>query len=92
MPLVGYLRVSTDGQVDGFGLAEQERAIRRWARANGHHVVEVLTDAGTSGNLDAVDRPGLAGALEALYRDEVDGLIVARLDRLARPWRCRRRR
>lgn len=84
MRLIGYVRVSTDSQVDGFGLAEQERAIRRWARANGHRVVEVLQDAGLSGALDAVDRPGLAAALDALLRPDVDGLVVARLDRFAR--------
>ena len=35
MELVGYLRVSSDGQLDGYGLATQERAVKAWAKANG---------------------------------------------------------
>lgn len=84
MHLVGYVRVSSDSQVDGFGLVEQERAIRRWSRANGHRVIEVARDEGRSGSLHAEDRPGLSAALDVLHRPGVDGMVVARLDRLAR--------
>jgi DNA invertase Pin-like site-specific DNA recombinase len=85
MRLVAYLRVSTTTQLDGFGLDVQRSAIRRWAKANGHRVVEWREDAGISGSTDAVDRPGLSDALQLLRRPPtVDGLVVARLDRLAR--------
>ncbi len=85
MDLVAYLRVSSESQVDGFGLQVQERAVRSWAKANGHRVVEVFTDAGVSGVRDAVDRPGLSAALDALRPPPRGrGLVVARLDRLAR--------
>lgn len=85
MELVAYVRVSSESQVDGFGLAVQEKAIRAWCRANGHRLVEVFTDAGVSGSLDAADRPGLSAALDALRPPpRACGLVVARLDRLAR--------
>lgn len=85
MDLVAYLRVSTDAQLDGFGLQVQEKAIRAWAKANGHRIVEVFTDAGVSGSRDAADRPGLSAALDALRPPpRARGLVVARLDRLAR--------
>jgi site-specific DNA recombinase len=50
MRVVGYIRVSTDGQAEhGLGLEIQERAIRKWARAEGHRLVGVLSDKGSPG-------------------------------------------
>lgn len=84
MRLVGYVRVSTNGQAErGFGLDVQEAQIAEWAAANGHEVARICRDEGISGTTDAVDRPGLACALGALP-DDADAVIVARLDRLAR--------
>ena len=99
MRLVAYLRVSSETQLDGFGMAVQERAIRSWAKANGHRVVRWCRDEGRSGTLDVADRPGLSSALDALSDGTADGLVTARLDRLARAlavqegalaaaWRC----
>lgn len=83
--LVAYLRVSTDAQAEyGQGLDIQERAIRRWAKHHGHRIVGVERDEGVSGAKEAADRPGLTDALEALERRRADGLVVYRLDRLAR--------
>jgi DNA invertase Pin-like site-specific DNA recombinase len=85
MRLIAYLRVSSDSQLDGFGLDVQERAVRAWARRHEHRIVDMQTDAGVSGATDAADRPGLSAALLALHHPpQADGLIVARLDRLAR--------
>lgn len=85
MRLIAYVRVSSESQLDGFGLDVQERAIRAWARAHGHRIVGVETDAGVSGATDAADRPGLSTALLTLqHPPQAEGLIVARLDRLAR--------
>ncbi len=85
MDLIAYIRVSSETQVDGFGLDVQERACRAWAKANGHRVVSVETDAGISGSKDASERPGLSAALDALLPPpRARGLIVAKLDRLAR--------
>ena len=84
MRLVAYLRVSSEGQVDGYGLNVQEAAVRSWARAHRHRIVAVYRDV-ASGATDAVDRPGLSAALLALeHPPEAEGLVVARLDRLAR--------
>lgn len=83
--LVAYLRVSTDQQAEkGQGLDIQERAIRRWARHHGHRLVDVFRDEGVSGAKEAVDRPGLTAALEAVERRHAAGVVVYRLDRLAR--------
>lgn len=85
MRVVAYLRVSTAEQADrGHGLDVQRRALRAWARANGHRVVAWTEDAGHSGALPAQDRPGLTEALRTLRDRRADGLAVYELDRLAR--------
>jgi DNA invertase Pin-like site-specific DNA recombinase len=81
--LIGYVRVSTAGQVeDGQGLEIQEQVIRRWVRANKHRLVSVIQDAGISGTTD--EREGLTEALAAVRYNGADGLVVHTLDRLAR--------
>jgi DNA invertase Pin-like site-specific DNA recombinase len=84
MKLVSYLRVSSDSQAEhGLGLEIQERGNRAWAKTNGHRIVLTTRDEGISGTKDAADRPGLTEALNAV-KEGTDGIVVARLDRLAR--------
>ncbi len=85
MRLVAYLRISSTTQLEGFGLDVQRKAVRQWAKAHGHRIIAEYVDAGISGATDAVDRPSLSGALEQIARpSHADGIIAARLDRLAR--------
>ncbi|MEU3106327.1 recombinase family protein [Streptomyces griseoflavus] len=85
MKLVAYIRVSTAGQVsDGYGLSVQEKAVRAWAKAHGHRIVKVIREEGVSGAKEAVDRPGLSEALLMVQEKTVEGLLIPRLDRLAR--------
>lgn len=100
MKVIGYVRVSTNGQADeGLGLEVQEQAIHRWARRDirqngerdssttardGHRVVSVYADEGISGSNGLDTRFGLAAALEDLRDGKAKGLVVYRLDRLAR--------
>jgi DNA invertase Pin-like site-specific DNA recombinase len=84
-PLVAYLRVSTETQAErGFGLAVQEASVRSYVGTTGRRVSSWCRDEGISGTKDASERPGLTGALSAIRTGEVSGLVVARLDRLAR--------
>jgi DNA invertase Pin-like site-specific DNA recombinase len=81
--LVAYLRVSTDRQAsDGAGLDVQEDAIRRWARTNRHRIVAVYGDEGESGAL--LERDGWADVDSAIRDKESAGVVVYKLDRLAR--------
>ena len=85
MNLVGYLRVSTDRQAEhGLGLAVQEQAIRSWSRTTGHRLTLWCRDEGQSGSNGLETRLGLADALVALRSGVVNGVVVYRLDRLAR--------
>lgn len=85
MRVVGYVRVSTDRQVEeGLGLEVQERAIRAWARSGGHRVVALARDEGVSGCRDEAGRRGLSEALGLIEDGKADALVVHHLTRLAR--------
>ena len=85
MKLVPYLRVSTDRQAtDGTGLDVQLDAIRRWAEANGHTLTMPCVDQGVSGTKDLDNRPQLIAAMLLLREPGIGGVVVYRLDRLAR--------
>jgi DNA invertase Pin-like site-specific DNA recombinase len=82
--VLGYTRVSTQEQVTGFGLEVQRKAIKDYCNANGLRLVRTLTDEGQSGTNGLDARVGLAEALAIVERREVAGIVVARMDRLAR--------
>jgi DNA invertase Pin-like site-specific DNA recombinase len=85
MRLWAYLRVSTDRQAEhGQGLEVQENGIRAWARANGHTIAGWSRDEGISGSNGIEAREGLGDALAAVADARADGLVVYKLDRLAR--------
>ncbi|ADU06414.1 Resolvase domain protein [Micromonospora sp. L5] len=80
--MLGYVRVSTREQAkEGFSLDAQTERLREEAERRGYDL-EIVTDAGYSGRTD--NRPGLQEALRRLKRREADGLMVCKLDRLAR--------
>jgi DNA invertase Pin-like site-specific DNA recombinase len=81
---IGYLRVSTTEQVEGFGLAVQEEAVRDYCRQHDLRLVSIESDEGISGANGLDSRQGLARALAALEGGDADVLVVKRLDRLAR--------
>jgi DNA invertase Pin-like site-specific DNA recombinase len=85
MKLIPYLRVSTDKQAsEGTGLDVQLDAIRRWAKAHGHRLTEPCLDEGVSGAKELENRPALIEAMLRLREPGIDGIVVYRLDRLAR--------
>lgn len=83
MNAIGYIRVSTDGQVqDGVSLEAQRARIEAWCVANSCELLQVHMDAGLSGSR-ADNRPALQAALsQACARKAV--LVVYSLSRLAR--------
>ena len=82
--VVGYIRVSTDGQAEsGAGLAAQRSAIKAECVRRGFDLARIYEDAAASAkSLDG--RPALAEALDALASGEAAVLVVGKLDRLAR--------
>ncbi len=84
--MIGYLRVSTEEQANsGLGIDAQRDTIQRYASAHGWDIIWHVDD-GLSGK--SLNRPQLRAALERLSaipkRRDVDGLVVAKLDRLSR--------
>lgn len=86
MKALGYIRVSTEEQVQGNGLAVQRQGIAKFCRAEGMRLVGVLSDEGVSGSNGLERRVGLATALAKLEAGEANCLVVYRLDRLARDY------
>lgn len=83
MQAIGYVRVSTEGQVkEGVSLDAQQARIAAWCTANGYTLGPVHADAGLSGG--RVDnRPALQTALTEVCRLK-GALVVYSLSRLAR--------
>lgn len=86
MKAIGYVRVSTDEQVQGNGLAVQRQGIVKFCKADGTRLIDVLSDEGLSGSNGLEHRVGLATALARLEAGEANSLVVYRLDRLARDY------
>ncbi len=81
--VLGYCRVSTEEQASsGLGLAAQRAVVQATCSAKGWTLVDVVVDAGASGK--DLERPGIRRVLEAIASGEVEGVVVAKLDRLSR--------
>lgn len=82
---VAYLRVSTDKQgKSGLGLEAQREAVARYVAVNGVDLIGEHIEVETGKGANALSkRPELVAAL-AIAKREKAGLIIAKLDRLAR--------
>lgn len=80
---IGYVRVSTDGQVtSGAGLTAQRTAITAECERRGLPLLDMYADEGLSGK--SLARPALTAALDALACGTASVLVVAKVDRLSR--------
>ena len=57
--VVGYLRVSGKGQINGFGFDRQEETIKSWATHNGATISHLYREE-ASGTKDETHRPAFA--------------------------------
>lgn len=83
MRVVAYVRVSSAHQQEAYGPEVQSAAIRAWAKAAGHKVVAWQIDV-ISGASELRDRAGWCEAAALIKSGAAQGVVVARLDRLAR--------
>lgn len=82
--VVGYVRVSTEGQADsGISLEAQKAKLEAYALAMDLELIVIEEDAGVSAKT-VEGRPGLLRALARLDSGEATGLLVVKLDRLTR--------
>lgn len=85
---VGYCRVSTENQKEEGTIEIQENAIKEYSKTNNFELVKIINDEGVSGSKEPTERPGwLEVAKELNENPLIDGVIIYRLDRLARDLR-----
>jgi site-specific DNA recombinase len=88
--VVGYIRVSTQGQAkDGYSLKYQEDEIKAYCKEQGLNLIHIFRDEGISGaklNEEAleIDRVGLQEMLAHLSSVQIDYVVVLNTSRL---WR-----
>ena len=79
-----YVRVSTEDQVDGVSLDDQERKCRAYAEALGVDVVAVYREEAASGGTSLRDRPIGTELLDDAALGRFGKVLVAKLDRFTR--------
>lgn len=83
--VVGYIRVSSELQVDNYSLGHQRRSIEQHCSYHGHDLLCIYADEGRSAYADDLKkRPAFCEAIEAVTSGEADAIVVDKLDRLAR--------
>jgi DNA invertase Pin-like site-specific DNA recombinase len=83
MKVVAYVRVSSARQQEAYGPDIQRQEITRWAKQHRHEVIAWFGDV-ISGGSELASREGWRAA-SALVKDGIaGGIVVGRIDRLAR--------
>jgi DNA invertase Pin-like site-specific DNA recombinase len=80
--VVIYARVSTEEQIDGYSLDEQERICREYAASQDWKVLEVIRDEGFSGKNDR--RRGYQKLMRLTAKGQVNGVVTHKIDRAYR--------
>ncbi|HMM31842.1 MAG TPA: recombinase family protein [Clostridia bacterium] len=80
--VVGYVRVSTENQLENYSIEEQSGRIRSFCAAKGWKLLRIYTDGGYSGG--NTDRPALQQMLRDTKTSKIDAVVVYKLDRLSR--------
>ncbi len=83
----GYIRVSSQGQIDGDGFTRQEQAIEAYAAKYKIKMEGYFREEGVSGTADEADRPAFQEMIASILRNGTKTVIIEGLDRLAREYR-----
>ncbi|MGL6114688.1 recombinase family protein [Cetobacterium sp. SF1] len=82
---IGYIRVSSEKQVkEGQGLEVQKKSLLSYSLDNNIKLCKIFSDEGISGAEDLTKRKGLAEAINYIKENNINFLIIQKLDRLAR--------
>lgn len=85
MRAVGYLRVSSESQVDGHSLAAQERLFYDLCKSRDWQPVGVYREEGKSAHSESIrHRPAFRQILEDAEKRKFDNVVVHTLDRWSR--------
>lgn len=83
MKVIGYVRVSSKKQLDGYSIKMQIDKIKRYCQLMEYDLVEIYEDRGISG-MSIDKRDGYKEMLTYLMNNEIDGIVVYSLSRLGR--------
>ncbi|MDS3909663.1 recombinase family protein [Staphylococcus hominis] len=78
----GYIRVSTERQVEGYSIEGQITQIEQYCHFNGYELVDIYADRGISGK--SINRPELQRMLNDAKNGKLDCVMVYKTNRLAR--------
>lgn len=78
----GYIRVSTERQVEGYSIEGQITKIEQYCQFNGYELVDIYADRGISGK--SMNRPELQRMLNDAKNGKLDCVMVYKTNRLAR--------
>lgn len=81
---VGYVRVSSEEQINNYSLANQSDKCKEYCSCNGYKLLKIFKDEGKSAT--SLNRPALIELLEfcRLNKGKLDALIIYKIDRLSR--------
>lgn len=82
MMVFGYVRVSTDNQLENYSIEEQTARLEAYCAAKGWTLLHTYIDGGYSGG--NTERPALQEMLRAIKANAIDAVVVYKLDRLSR--------
>ncbi len=86
--LIGYCRTSTENQKEEGTINHQVEDLKSYADKNNIRLIETFKDDGVSGSLEWHDRKGMSEMFNYIeVNQNVDGIIIYKLDRLARDLR-----
>lgn len=80
MNVAGYVRVSSEGQVENYSIPQQKKYLEDYCRIKGWNLIKIYVDGGFTGA--NIERPALSELLSNI--DMYDIVLVYKLDRLSR--------
>lgn len=80
---IGYVRVSSDTQIDNTSIDEQKKKIRLYCELHNIELIEVFCDEGETGS-KIEKREGYNNMMEYLNNEDIDAIIVNKIDRIHR--------
>ena len=82
MNVLGYVRISTSGQIENTSIALQKRTIRQYVKSRGWNLVEIFEDVGSGSS--TTNRPGFEEMSKRLETNGFSAVVVTKLDRFSR--------
>lgn len=85
--VVGYVRVSTESQIDNTSIQEQRKKISAFCISQGWNLVEIFADEGESAS--TIERNGYQSMMEYVKNpaNAIKGIVVLKADRIHRQLR-----